>query len=86
MLKVAINTFKAINSCGCINISRAGQLLHLRGVRLNSQVSIQRTVSVGAMLAPFSIASKGHWTQVIASTVCMEVRMYCTGREGKPYA
>lgn len=73
MLKVAINTFKASSSCGCINISAAGQLLHLRGVRPNSQVSLQRTVSVGAMLAPFSIASKGHWTQVTASTVCMEV-------------
>lgn len=73
MLKVAINTFKAINSCGCINISGAGQLLHLKGVCPNSQVSLQRTVSVDAMLAPFSIASKGHWTQVTASTVCMEV-------------
>lgn len=79
MLKVAINAFKAIKSCDCISSRAAGQLLQLIDVCPNSPVSLERTVSVGATLAPFSIASKGPWTEATCSTVWMVVWVCYTG-------
>lgn len=81
MLKVAINAFQAIKSCGCISSRAAGQLLQLIDVCSHSPVWLERTVSAGATLAPFSTASKGPWTKATSSTVLVVVWGCYTGGE-----